>query len=145
MRGLIQLPVLISTVLVMLLGNAWGGWFSFEPNMQIKDGTPVARELTDIQKETAYREKGDTALAEQLVRDSKVLIMDHQKYDTRVEYVKYEEQGSNIFVLVKDESGSKMWANMAGLACRGTGGGDRPISKADLVKGEFPPLADKTD
>lgn len=132
---------LVSMLLIMLVGNAWGGWFSFEPNILILDGTSVARELKDIQKETAYRGKGDTAQIDQLIKDSRVLIITGQKYETRVEYVKHKEQGANVFVLVKDESGSKMWANMLGLACKGTDGNERPVSKKDLAKGEFEPLS----
>ncbi|WDP92202.1 MAG: hypothetical protein HUN04_21760 [Desulfobacter sp.] len=142
MIGMIKKSVFVSAVLMAIGGTAWGGWFSFEPNILIVDGTPVAREFEDIQKETTYLEKGDTAMAEQLVRDSRVIIIDSQKYDNRVEYVKYKEQGNSVFVLVKDESGSKMWANMIGLACKGNGGSERPVSKEDLAKGKLTPLAD---
>lgn len=141
MDGMIKKLVFVSVVVMALVGNVWGGWFSFEPNILLVDGTSVARELEDIQKETVYREKGNTAEADQLVLDEKVLIIESQKYETRVEYVKHKEQGKNVFVLVKDESGTKMWANMLGLACLGTDGSERPVSKEDLTKEEFKPLS----
>ncbi len=141
MSGMIKKSVFVSVVVMALVGNALGGWFSFEPNILLLDGTSVARELEDLQKETAYRKKGDTAQADQLIRDTRVLIIESQKYDTRVEYVKHKEQGNSVFVLVKDESGTKMWANILGLACQGTDGSERPISKEDLSKGGFTPLS----
>ncbi len=141
MSGMIKKSVFVSVVVMALVGNAWGGWFSFEPNILLLDGTHVAWELEDIQKETAFRVKGDIAKADQLIRDEKVLIIESQKYDTRVKYVKYMEQDNNVFVFVKDESGTKMWANMASLVCQGIGGSKRPVSKEDLAKGEFMPLA----
>jgi len=141
MSGMIKKLVFVSVVMMALVGNAWGGWFSFEPNILLLDGTYVARELEDIQKETAFREKGDIAKADELIRDEKVLIIESQKYDTRVKYVKYKEQDNSVFVFVKNESGTKMWANMAGLVCQGTDGSKRPVSKEDLAKGEFTPLA----
>lgn len=140
MSVMIKKSIIVSFVVMAFVGNAWGGWFSFEPNIRILEGTPVARELGDIQKEYAYMKKGDTSKADQLVRDAKVLIIENQKYDTRVEYVKYKEQGDSVFVLIKDESGSKMWANMIGLACRSADGSERPVSKEDLSKGKFRPL-----
>jgi len=141
MSGMIKKSIFVSVVVMALVGNAWGGWFSFEPNILLLDGTSVARELEDIQKEIAYRKKGETTQADQLIRDAKILIIESQKYDTRVEYVKHKEQGNSVFVLVEDESGTKMWANMLGLACQGTDGSERPVSKKDLDKGEFTPLA----
>lgn len=145
MNGMIKKSIFVSVaVMMVLVGNAWSGWFSFEPNILLLDGVSVARELEDIQKETAYKEKGDTAQADQLVRDARVLIIEGQKYETRVEYVEHKEDGKNVFVLVKDESGTKMWANMIGLACQGGDGNERPVSKEDLAKGEFPPLPETT-
>lgn len=141
MSEMIKKSILVSAVVMALVGNAWGGWFSFEPNILLLDGTSVARELEDIQKETEYKKKGDMAQADQLIRDAKVLIIESQKYDTRVEYIKHKEDGQSVFVLVKDESGTQMWANMLGLACQGNDGSERPVSKEDLAKGEFPPLA----
>ncbi len=141
MSEMIKSSVFISVAVITLMGNAWGGWFSFEPNILLSDGAYVARELEDLQKETTYREKGDTAHADELIKDARVLIMDSQKYDNRVEYVKYQEQGNSIFVLVKDESGSKMWAEMITLSCLGTDGNKRPVGKEDLAKGDFKPLA----
>lgn len=141
MGRIIKKSIFVSVVLMAIVGNAWGGWFSFEPNILLLDGASVARELADIQKETSYREKGDTAQAEQLIRDERVLIIESQKYETRVEYVKHKEQGDKVFVLVKDESGTKMWANMIGLACQDTDGNERAVNKQDLTKGKFIPLS----
>lgn len=141
MIEMIKKSFFISVLVIVFGGNAWCGWFSFEPNILLLDGTSVARDLDDIQRETVYREKGDTAQVDELIRDSKILIIESQKYETRVEYVKHKEHGKNVFVLVKDESGTKMWANMLGLACQGTDGSERPVSKEDLVKGEFTPLS----
>ncbi|WDP87836.1 MAG: hypothetical protein HUN05_24095 [Desulfobacter sp.] len=122
MSGMIKKTTFVSVVVMALVGNAWGGWFSFEPNIHILDGTSVDRELEDIQKETVYKKNGNTAQVDQLMRDAKVLIIDSQKYETRVEYVKHKEEDQSVFVLVKDESGTQMWANMLGLACQGTNG-----------------------
>ncbi len=141
MVGMIKKSVFVFGVVIAIVGNAWGGWFSFEPNILLLDGTSVARELKDIQKEHEYREKGDTDQIDQLIRDAKVLIIEGQKYETRVEYVKHKEHGNRVFVLVKDESGSKMWANMLGLACLGTDGNERAVRKEDLAKGKFVPLS----
>ncbi len=141
MRKMIKASVFVSVGMIMLAGSAWGGWFSFEPNILLLDGAYVARELEDLQKETEYREKGDAVHADELIRDAKVLLIDPKKYDNRVEYVKHTEQGTRIFVLVKDESGTKMWANMLTLACQGSDGSERPVSKEDLAKGEFTPLS----
>lgn len=127
-------------VLTVFAGNVWAGWFSFEPNILLLDGAYVARELEDLQKETEYRKKGDTIHADELIKDSRILIIDSQKYDNRVEFVKFTEQGNNIFVLVKDESGTKMWSNMLTLACQGTDGSSRPVNKDDLTKGNLQPL-----
>jgi len=140
MDEMIKRAVIVSVAVLAFVGNAWGGWFSFEPNILLLDGTSVARELEDIQKEAEYREKGDKTKADELIRDAKVLIIESQKYDTRVEYVKHKELGESVFVLVEDESGTKMWANMVGLACKGADGGERPVRKEDLTKGEFSPL-----
>lgn len=141
MNQMVKRSVFTFVLVTALVGNAWGGWFSFEPNILLLDGTSVARELEDLQKESAYRAKGDTAQVEQLIRDAKVFIIEKKKYDNRVEYVKHKEDGDSVFVLVEDESGSKMWANMVGLACRASDGSERPVSKTDLDKGEFRPLS----
>ncbi|HCY87419.1 MAG TPA: hypothetical protein DHV36_19960 [Desulfobacteraceae bacterium] len=141
MNGRIKRAVFVFLSMLLLAGNAWGGWFSFEPNIHVLDGTPVARELEDLEKAMDFKEKGDTAQVEQLIRDTRVLIVESEKYETKVEYIKYKEHGNNVFVLVEDESGSKMWANMIGLACQGNDGQERPVSKADLDKGKLMPLA----
>ena len=141
MNGMVKKSFFVSVVVMLMAGSSWGGWFSFEPNILLLDGTSVARELADIQQETTYRENGNTAQADQLIQDEKVLIIESQKYDTRVEYVKHKEMGNNVFVLVADESGTKMWANMLGLACQGTDGSERPVSKEDLAKKKFAPLS----
>ena len=141
MNGMVRRSVFACIMVMGLAGSAWGGWFSFEPNILLLDGTSVARELEDLQQESAFRTNGDTARADQLIRDAKVFVIENQKYDNRVEYVKHKEDGDSVFVLVEDESGSKMWANMLGLTCRGSDGSERPVSKTDLDKGEFRPLS----
>ncbi|THB76440.1 MAG: hypothetical protein D3926_17640 [Desulfobacteraceae bacterium] len=137
MGRIVKMSALVSLLFMMLAGNVLGGWFSFEPNILLLDGAYVARELDDIQKENAFREKGDIAKADQLIQDERVLVIESQKHETRVEYVKHKEKDNRIYVLVKDESGTKMWANMAGLVCQGANGSKRPVSKEDLAKGEF--------
>ena len=141
MSGMIKGFIFAAVFIIGFSGSSWAGWFSFEPNILLLDGTHVARELKDIQKATAYQEKGDTAQVDKLISDTKVLIIEGQKYETKVEYVKHKELGSTVYVLVQDESGSKMWANMIGLACKGTDGNERPVSRADLNKGKFSPLS----
>lgn len=141
MGEMLKKSVIASLIVMAFAGTAWGGWFSFEPNILLLDGTCVARELEDLQKETAFRETGDTVQADQLIRDAKVLVIESQKYDTRVEYIKHKEQGNHVFVLVEDESGTKMWADMIGIACQGSNGNERPVSKEDLAKGKFTPLS----
>ena len=132
-------------VLIIFGGNAWGGWFTFEPNIILLDGTAVALELTDIKKENAYIEKGDMAQANQLIKDSKVHIIKNGKSQSRVEYVGYEESKGSLFVRVKDESGNKLWANMIGLACECEGQGkQRNITKQDVIKKNFKPLSNVT-
>ena len=79
----------------------------------------MAREFKDIHMATVHREKGNTTEIDKLIRDTKILIIEDQKYDTRVEYVKHKEVDNSIFVLVEDESGTKMWTTMLGLACQG--------------------------
>lgn len=101
----------------------------------------MARELEDLQKELSLRKTGDIAHADELIQDARVIIIDSQKYDNRVEYIKHKEQGDSVFVLVKDESGSKMWADMLTLACQGMDGNKRPVGKADLSGDALTPLA----
>jgi len=140
MNGIIKKIGLVVMVLIVFGGSAWGGWFSFEPNVILLNGTSVAMELGDLEKENAYIKKGDMEQAKNLIKDSKVHIVKDEKFQTRVEYVDYEEREGSIFIRVKNESGSKLWANMAGLACKGEDGIQRGVTKEDLIKGEFVPL-----
>jgi len=145
MSGIIKKIGCIFTVLIIFGGSAWGGWFTFAPNIILLDGASVALELTDIEKESAYMQKGDMAQANQLIKDSKVHIIKSGKSQTRVEYVGYEESKGNIFVRVKDESGNKLWANMIGLACECEGQGkQRNITRQDVIKKNFKPLSNVT-
>ncbi|MBC2705581.1 hypothetical protein [Desulfobacula sp.] len=145
MNGITQKIGFVFMVLIVFGGSAWGGWFSFEPNMILLNGSAVAMDLKDLQKQNAYIEKGDIAKANQLIKDSKVHIVKSGKSQDRVEYVEYEEYEGNIFVRVKDESGNKLWANMIGLACECEGQGkQRNIIKQDLIKEKFEPLAKVT-
>ena len=91
--------------LIVFGGSAWGGWFSFEPNVILLDGTAVALELEDVEKESAYIEKGDMEQANNLIKFSKVHIIKDGKSQTRVEYIEYEEHEGNVFIRVKNESG----------------------------------------
>jgi len=140
MGGMIKQTVFSFTVLAFLAGNTWAGWFSFEPNIVILDGTAVAVKLKDIEQETAFQEKGDAAQASQLIKDEKVYLIKRGKDMTRVKYVKHEEDQGRFFVMVQDESGSKLWADMKGLACVDKGGEPRPLTKQDLDDGSFEPL-----
>lgn len=146
MSGIIKKTVFVFIVAIALGGSAWGGWFTFEPNIILLDGTAVALELTDIEKESAYIEKGDMAQANQLIKDSKVHIIKSGESQDRVEYVGYEEYEGSLFVRVKDESGNKLWANMIGLACEceGQGGEQRNITKQDVIKKNFKLLSKVT-
>jgi len=145
MNGITQKIGFVFMVLIVFGGSAWGGWFSFEPNMILLNGSAVAMDLKDLQKQNAYIEKGDIAKATQLIKDSKVHIVKSGKSQDRVEYVEYEEYEGSIFVRVKDESGNKLWANMIGLACECEGKGkQRNIIKQDLIKEKFEPLAKVT-
>jgi len=146
MSGITKKIGFVFMVLIIFGGSAWGGWFTFEPNIILLDGTAVGLELTDIKKESAYTEKGDTAQAKQLIKDSKVHIIKSGESQYRVEYVDYEESEGSLFVRVKDESGNKLWANMIGLACEceGKGGEQRNITKQDVIKNNFKPLSKVT-
>ena len=141
MSGIIKKTVFVFMVVVVFGSNAWGGWFSFEPNVLLIDGSPVALKLEDIQKESSYIEKGDLAQAKQLIEDEKVYIIKAGKDFTRVKYDTYVENEGGIFVRVKDESGTKLWVNMLGLACEGEDGKERLVTKLDLDKGKFKPLS----
>ncbi|MBU8849903.1 MAG: hypothetical protein KOO65_00590 [Desulfobacterales bacterium] len=132
-------------ILIVFGGSAWGGWFKFEPNIILLDGTAVALELKDIEKKTAYTEKGDTAQVNELIKHNKVHIIQSEKDQTRVEYVDHEESEGRIFIRVKNESGSKLWTNMLSLACVGKDGKQRNVTKQDLTKEEFEPLPNVTN
>ncbi|WP_457551799.1 hypothetical protein [Desulfobacula sp.] len=146
MNGITKKIGFIFMVLIIFSGSAWGGWFTFEPNIILLDGTAVALELTDIEKESAYIEKEDMAQANELKKSNKVHIIKSGKDQVRVEYIGYEENEGSIFVRVKDESGNKLWANMIGLACEceGQGGKQRNITKQDVIKKNFKPLSKVT-
>ena len=142
MNGITQKIGFVFMVLIVFGGSAWGGWFSFEPNMILLNGSAVAMDLKDLQKQNAYIEKGDIAKANQLIKDSKVHIVKSGKSQDRVEYVEYEEYEGNTFVRVKDESGNKLWANIIGLACECEGQGkQRNLTKQDVIKENFKPLS----
>lgn len=132
----------VTLVLLMtFIGSAWAGWFSFEPDMVLLDGTRVALNVEDIEAEEAYLQKGDMEHANQLINDNKIFIIKTGKDLTRVKFLDYkEENDGNIYVEVKDESGSKLWAKMTGLACE-QDGKKKNITKQDLLKGEFAPLS----
>jgi len=140
MGGMIKRIIIGGVVLAFLAGNTWAGWFSFEPNMVILDGTAVAVTLDSIEQEAAFLERGETEQADQLVKDEKVYRIKRGKDMTRVKYVKHEQNQGRFFVMVQDESGSKLWASMAGLACVDKGGEPRPITEQDLDNGSFEPL-----
>ena len=143
MSKMIKKAGIITMVLLMVLsGSAWAGWFTFEPNMLLLDGTRVAVSLEDIEKEGAYLEKGDMEQANQLVKDNKVFVIKTGRDLTRVEFLDYMEQDDgNIYIEVKDESGNKLWAKMSGLACDRDGKKEN-ITKQDLLKGEFALLSE---
>lgn len=140
MNGLIRQSLFGFTVFVVLAGSSWAGWFSFEPNIVILDGTPVSVKLENIAMETAYLDKGDTANADQLVQEEKVYRIKRGKDMTRVEYIKHEKDQGHYYVMVQDESGSKLWADMKGLACVDQEGETRQITEQDLASESFLPL-----
>lgn len=133
--------IFVLAVVTILGGTARGGWFSFEPNLVLLDGTAVARYLEDIGKQNAYLKKGDTDKANQLISDEKVYLIKTGQDQTRVKYLEHEAYEDDIFVQVQDESGTKVWANMSGIACVGKDGKKRTLTKQDLEKGEFEPLS----
>ncbi len=136
---------IVITVLIILSGSAWGGWFTFEPDLILLDGTPVALNLEDIQKRTDYLKKGDMAKANQLVEDEKIYIIKNGRDQTRVKFLEYEEHNGSVFVLVKNESGTKLWANMTGLACECEGNGkQRKLTKEAVVQGKIASLSEPT-
>ena len=143
MSEMIKKAGIVTMVLLMVLsGSAWAGWFTFEPNMLLLDGTHVAVNIEDIEKEDSYLKAGDMENANQLVKDSKIFIIKTGKDLTRVKFLGYkEEKDGNIYVEVKDESGSKLWAKMSDLACEQEGK-KKNITKQDLLKGEFAPLSE---
>ena len=143
MSKMIKKAGIITMVLLMVLsGSAWAGWFTFEPNMLLLDGTRVAVSLEDIEKEGAYLEKGDMEQANQLVKDNKVFVIKKGRDLTRVKFLDYKEKDDgNIYIEVKTESGNKLWAKMSGLAFDKDGKKEN-ITKQDLLKGEFAPLSE---
>lgn len=142
MSKMIKTPGILTVVLLMILsGSAWAGWFSFEPDMVLLDGTRVGVNLEDIELEEAYLVKGDMPHANQLIQDNKVFIIKTGRDLTRVKFLGYkEEKDGNIYVEVKDESGNKLWTKMSGLACE-QDGKKKNITQEDLHKGEFAPLS----
>ena len=134
--------IVTMVILMVLSGSAWAGWFTFEPNMLLLDGTHVSVILEDITKEDAFLKAGTTEHANQLVKENKIFIIKTGKDLTRVKFLGYkEENDGNIYVEVKDESGSKLWAKMSGLAIE-QDGKKKNITKQDLLKGEFAPLSE---
>ena len=142
MSKMIKKAGIVTLVLLLVsIGSAWAGWFSFDPDMVLLDGTRVALNVEDIEKEEAYLQKGDMEHANELINDNKIFIIKTGKDLTRVKFLDYKEQNDgNIYVVVKDESGSKLWAKMNGLACE-QDGKKKNITKEDLLKGEFAPLS----
>jgi|GEM_PF-1697917 len=141
MSDIIKKAALVSVIVMGLVGNTWGGWFTFEPNIVLLNGTAVGLEFKDIQKETAYKKTGETTKAVQLVQEEKVYIIKTGADQTRVEYISHKEYQGSIFVRVQDESGTKIWANMLGIACKGQDGKERSVTEQDLAKGKFEPLS----
>jgi hypothetical protein len=143
MSKMIQRAGIVAMVLLMASsGSAWAGWFTFEPNMILLDGTRVALNVEDIEKEDAYLEKGDMEHANQLVKDNKVFVIKNGRDLTRVKFLDYKEgDDGNIYIEVKNESGTKLWAKMNGLACD-QNGEKKNITKQDVLKGEFPTLSE---
>lgn len=143
MSKMIKKAGIITMVLLMVLsGSAWAGWFTFEPDMVLLDETRVALNLEDIEKESAYLEKGDMEQANQLVKDNKIFVIKTGRDQTRVKFLDYKEKDDgNIYIEVKTESGNKLWAKMNGLVCD-QGGKMENITKQDLLKGEFAPLSE---
>lgn len=143
MSKMIKKAGIVTMVLLMVLsGSAWAGWFTFEPNMVLLDGTRVSVILEDIEKDDAYLEKGDMEHANQLVNDNKIFVIKTGRDLTRVKFLDYKEKDDgNIYVEVKDESGNKLWSKMSGLACD-QDGKKKNITKQDLLKGEFAPLSE---
>jgi hypothetical protein len=139
MREMIKKTSLAIIVLLILGGSAWAGWFTFEPNVILLDGTAVALKLQDAEKVNTYLEKGDTEHTNQLVKDKRVFLIKTGRDLTRVEFLDYEEHGGSYFVKVKDESGNELWANMTGVACEHNGKQSK-VTKQDLAKGKFEPL-----
>ncbi|WP_299983777.1 hypothetical protein [Desulfobacula sp.] len=146
MSEIIKKTVFVFTVVIALGGSAWGGWFQFEPNIVLLNGTAVAQELKHIEKENDCITNGDVVGAKQLIIDKKVFIVKAENggNGVPVEYVSYKEYKDSLFVRIKYQSGTKTWANMLGLACEGENGKERRVTKLDLDKGEFGPLSNVT-
>jgi hypothetical protein len=143
MSKMIKKAGIVTMVLLMVLsGSAWAGWFTFEPNMVLLDGTRVSVIFEDIEKDNTYLEKGDMEHANQLVNDNKIFVIKTGRDLTRVKFLDYKEKDDgNIYVEVKDESGNKLWSKMSGLACD-QDGKKKKITKQDLLKGKFALLSE---
>ena len=145
MREIVKKIGMMIMALMILAGPAWGGWFSFEPNLVLNDGAAVALNLEDAEKVSTYLEKGDMEHTNQLVNDKRVFLIKTGRDLTRVEFLDYEEHGGSYFLKVKDESGNELWANINGLACEcDQSGTPRKVTKEDVVKGKFSPLSEST-
>lgn len=142
MSRMIKKAGIVAMVILMVLsGSAWAGWFTFEPNLVLLDGTHVSVTLEDIAKEDGYLNEGDMEQANKLVKDSKIFIIKTGKDLTRVKFLDYKEvNDGNIYVEVKTESGNKLWAKMSDLACEQEGK-KKNITRQDLLKGEFATLS----
>lgn len=147
MSRMIKKAAIVTMVLLMAsVESAWAGWFSFEPNLVLLDGTHVSVSLEDIVKEDAYLKEGDMEHVNKLVKDSKIFVIKTGRDLTRVKFLGYQEkEDGNIYVEVKNESGTKLWVKMSDLACDcDQSGNKRNITKQDLLKGEFATLSKAT-
>jgi hypothetical protein len=129
-------------LLIIFGGSAWGGWFTFEPNLVLLEGTAVSRDLEAVEKEYTFIEKGDIEQANQLIKNEEVRIVKNGDDQTHVTYSDYEENNGSIFIRFKNESGSKLWANITGLACEGQDGKLRNVTKQDVIKKDFKILSE---
>lgn len=141
MSEIIKKTGFVVMLLVVFSGIAWGGWFTFEPNIMLLTGTAVSRNLEAVEKENTCIEKGDLKQANQLIKDEAVQIVKSGDDQNRVLYDSYEEYDGSIYIRVKDESGSRLWAKMTGFACEGQDGKLRNVTKQDVIKEDFKPLS----
>lgn len=136
MNGITKKMGFVFMLLIIFGGSAWGGWFTFEPNLVLLEGTAVSRDLEAVEK-YSFIEKGDIEQANQLIKNEEVRIVKNGDDQTRVTYSDYEENNGSIFIRFKNESGSKLWANITGLACEGQDGKLRNVIKQDVIKKDF--------